>query len=111
MLRRLLNFFAPAKLGEGVLVEIYGKPECHLCEVAKAHLEKLQRRWGFALREVNIAQNDELLREYGERIPLIWVEGKLVCKFCVEEEQLRQKLHLAAATKRRNREHQVSSVV
>lgn len=111
MLRRLMRFLAPTKLGEGVLVEIYGKPDCHLCEVAKEHLEKLQRRWGFALREVNIAQNGELLRAYGERIPLIWVEGKLACKFRVEEEPLRQKVKLAAATKRRNRESHFSSVV
>ncbi len=111
MFRRLRDFFRPAKFGDGVLVEIYGKPDCHLCEVAKEQLENLRQSWGFVLREVNIAQDEKLLREFGERIPLIWVEGKLACKFRVEAEPLRQKITHAALAKRQSRESTVSNVV
>lgn len=111
MFRRLRDFFQPVKLGAGVLVEIYGKPDCHLCEVAKGQLEILRQRWGFALREVNIALDEKLMHEFGERIPLIWVEGKLACKFRVEEEQLRQRVRQAAWAKRQSRESAVSNVV
>jgi len=97
MLARLQDFFARPKLGEGLVVEIYGKPDCHLCEVAKQRLAELQQRWRFELREVNIANDPNMLEEYGTRIPLIWVAGKLACKYHVEEEKLRQRLQEAAA--------------
>jgi len=68
-----------------VLVEIYSKPDCHLCDDAKAVLQKMQRRYGFSLREVNIAHDEALLAEYGTRIPLVFVNGHLVCKYFVDE--------------------------
>jgi glutaredoxin len=68
-----------------VLVEIYSKPDCHLCDDAKAVLQKMQRRYGFALRAVDIAADENLLAEYGARIPLVFVNGHLVCKYFVDE--------------------------
>ncbi len=76
----------------GVVVEVYGKPECHLCDEAKAQLRRLQRRHGFALREVDISADARLLAEYGTRIPLVWINGRLACKYRVEERIFLQKL-------------------
>lgn len=100
MLRRLLDFISRPKLGGRILVEIYSKPDCHLCEVAKARLESLRQEWRFELQEVNIAGDAKMMEEFGTRIPLIWVEGKLVCKYRVDESRLRQKLEEATAAKR-----------
>jgi glutaredoxin len=83
----------------GVVVEIYSKPDCHLCEEAKAALMKMQRRYGFQLREVNVAANPALLAEYGERIPLVWVSGHLACKYFVDEGAIVKRLRLAAEHK------------
>lgn len=80
----------------GVLVEIYSKPDCHLCDDAKAVLVKMQRRYGFQLCEVNIADDPALLAEYGERIPLVWVDRHLVCKYFVDEAAVVKRLKLAA---------------
>lgn len=67
------------------MVEIYSKPDCHLCDDAKAVLLNMQRRYGFVLREVNIARDEKLLAAYGTRIPLVFVNGHLVCKYFVDE--------------------------
>lgn len=72
-------------MASGAVVEIYSKPDCHLCDDAKAILRKLQRRHRFTLREVNIATDAKLLAEYGTRIPLVFVNGHLVCKYFVDE--------------------------
>ncbi|MGH7451861.1 MAG: glutaredoxin family protein [bacterium] len=86
LLFKLTRFFPPAKTNAaGAVVEIYSKPDCHLCGEAKAALVKMQRRYGFQLREVNIAEDPALLAEYGTRIPLIYVDGHLVCKYYVDE--------------------------
>ena len=83
LLNRLKRRKPPAV--NGVLVEIYSKPDCHLCDDAKTVLQKMQRRHRFTLREVNIAANEKLLAEYGTRIPLVFVNGGLVCKYFVDE--------------------------
>lgn len=91
------RFFLPAKTKlAGFVVEIYSKPDCHLCEEAKAALVKMQQRYGFQLREVNIAGDPALLAEYGERIPLVWVDSHLVCKYFVDEAAIVKRLKLAA---------------
>jgi glutaredoxin len=94
LLLKLTRFFLPAKTNDaGVVVEIYSKPDCHLCDEAKATLVKMQRRYGFQLREVNIADDPALLAEYGPRIPLVWVDGHLVCKYYVDEAAIVKKVH------------------
>jgi len=87
------RFHGPA-IGRGSVVEIFSKPDCPLCVEAKAHLMRLQVQWGFELREVNIAKEHTLLAQYGARIPLVWVNGRLACKYRVDEQALRQKLQM-----------------
>jgi glutaredoxin len=77
-------------------VEIYSQPDCHLCDAAKAVLLKMQQRYGFVLREVNIANDEALMAEYGARIPLIFVNGHLVCKYFVDETAITKKISLLA---------------
>ena len=92
-----LRFFLPAKTkADKIVVEIYSKPDCHLCEEAKSILVMMQRRYGFQLREVNIANDPALLAEYGERIPLIYVNGHLVCKHFVDEKAVAKWIALAS---------------
>jgi glutaredoxin len=54
-------------------ITLYTKPGCHLCEQALADLERLRRRHPYTLQQVNIAEDPELLRRYGERIPVLVV--------------------------------------
>jgi glutaredoxin len=91
------RFLLPAKtIAADTTVEIYSKPDCHLCEEAKNILVMMQRRYGFQLREVNIAGDPTLLAEYGERIPLIYVNGHLVCKYFVDEKAVAKSIALAS---------------
>ena len=90
LLSKLKTFWRPA--GHAAIVEIYSKPGCHLCDDAKAVLQRLQRRHRFTLREVNIAADEKLLAEFGTRIPLVFVNGHLVCKYVVDEAAVVQNL-------------------
>jgi glutaredoxin len=80
-----------------VKVTIYSKPECHLCEQAKAQLERLQKQHGFHLEEVDISRDAKLLVEFETRIPLIWVNDHLVGKYHVDEEALMEHVRRASA--------------
>ena len=47
---------------------------CHLCEDALALLQQLQNEFDLQLEEVEIADSDELMEQYGVRIPVVLCE-------------------------------------
>jgi glutaredoxin len=59
-----------------VRATLYTKPGCHLCEQALADLERLRRRYPHELRLVDITSDPELMRAYGERIPVLSIQGR-----------------------------------
>ena len=68
-----------------VLVTLYGKPGCHLCEDAREIVERVRAEHPFELREVDVSLDPVLHREYGERIPVLEVDGEELFEFHVEE--------------------------
>jgi glutaredoxin len=56
-------------------VTLYGKPACHLCEDAKTVIEQVRAAHPFDLREVDVSIDPALNREYGERIPVVAIDG------------------------------------
>ncbi len=73
-------------------VTVYGRPGCHLCDDALAVLERVRADTPFALRTRNIEDDDDLLRAYLERIPVVAIDGEEVYDFAVDEADLRARL-------------------
>jgi glutaredoxin len=67
---------------------LYGRPGCHLCDDARAVLERV----GEPFAEVDIETDDALLSAYLERIPVVAVDGEEVFDFFVDEGALRDRL-------------------
>ena len=55
---------------------LYMKADCHLCEATLAELERLKARHPHTLQLVDITTHANLMREYGERIPVLKVGGR-----------------------------------
>ncbi|OFW54512.1 MAG: hypothetical protein A2146_02845 [Actinobacteria bacterium RBG_16_67_10] len=75
-----------------IRVEVYGKRDCCLCEDVKATLLKVRRDVPFELHEIDIESAPALYCTYGERIPLVLINGRVAFKFRVEETALRRRL-------------------
>jgi glutaredoxin len=74
-------------------VILYGRPDCHLCDEARAGLEQLGRDGvAFDLEEVDIESDVVLLRRYLERIPVVEVDGEIVSELFLNADALRSKL-------------------
>ena len=73
-------------------VVLYGKADCHLCDEARAVLERVRADVPFDLVERDIERDDALHRRYLERIPVVEVAGEEVFQFFVEEAELRRRL-------------------
>jgi glutaredoxin len=67
-----------------VRLTLYTRPGCHLCDVATAALREI----GEPFEEVDITTDPELEMEYGERIPVIMLDGKEHGYWRVEKDRL-----------------------
>ena len=74
------------------LVTLYGKPGCHLCDDARAAVQRVRAERPFELREVDVTLDPGLYREYGERIPVLALDGEELFEFHVEEAVLLERL-------------------
>ena len=58
------------------VVTLYGRPGCHLCDEARAVLQRIGATQPFRLEEIDIESDDALFKRYLERIPVIALEGE-----------------------------------
>lgn len=56
-------------------VTLYGKAGCCLCDEAKLVIEQVRARRPFDLTEVDVSLDPVLHARYGERIPVISLNG------------------------------------
>jgi glutaredoxin len=80
------------------LVTLYGKPGCHLCADARAALERVRAERPFELEEVDISLDPGLHRRYGERIPVLALDGEELFDYVVDEAVLRKRLDRVSPT-------------
>jgi hypothetical protein len=77
------------------VVTLYGRDGCHLCDDARAALERVRARTPFVLEEIDITTDDDLHRRYLERIPVVCLDGRELFEFFVDEAVLLEGLWLA----------------
>jgi hypothetical protein len=58
-----------------MLVTLYSRPGCHLCEDLKVTLAALEGDFAFALVERNIEDDPDLLARYRYLIPVLDIEN------------------------------------
>jgi glutaredoxin len=75
-------------------VTLYGRPGCHLCDDARATLERMRARHDFTLEERDIERDERLFLRYLERIPVIFLDGEELYDFVVDEDDLTRRLGL-----------------
>jgi glutaredoxin len=73
-------------------VTLYGRAGCHLCDDARAALERVRARVPFTLDEVDIETDDRLHARYLERIPVVALDGEELFDFFVDEARLEARL-------------------
>jgi glutaredoxin len=75
-----------------IQIEIYSRPGCHLCDEAKAVIERVRLRFPFVCRVINIETDPELEKTYGEQIPVVFINGNKAFKYRVDEGELEKKV-------------------
>jgi len=73
-------------------VTLIGKPGCHLCDDARAVVEKVAAETGAVVEERDITRDPQLHELYWERIPVVLVDGEPHTFWRVDERRLRSAL-------------------
>ena len=74
------------------VVTLLGKPGCHLCDDAREAVARIAAELGVRWDERDITADPHDFAEYGERIPVILIDGLEHGYWRVEEDRLRRAL-------------------
>jgi len=76
---------------------LYTRPECSLCEEARALLDAMRRDVPFDLWEVDVSAKPDLEARYGTRVPVALVRGEEIFALQFDEGRVRAALAALAA--------------
>jgi hypothetical protein len=75
-------------------VVLFSRPGCHLCDTARDVVLAVRRRHPFDFEEVDIEGSEDLVRDYGIRIPVVAVDGEEAFEIEVDAERLDELVRL-----------------
>jgi glutaredoxin len=73
-------------------VVLYGKAGCHLCDEARDVVAAVREQHPFELEEVDVSTDPELHDLYGERIPVLALDGDELFEFHVDADEFARRL-------------------
>jgi glutaredoxin len=73
-------------------ITLLSKPGCHLCDDARAVVERVASDLGVAWEEVDISSDPQLLAKWWDQIPVTLVDGVQHDYWRVDEQRLRSAL-------------------
>ena len=71
---------------------LYGKPGCCLCDEARDAVTSVRASHEFELDEVDVSTDPDLHHRYGERIPVLELDGDELFEFHVDAGELARRL-------------------
>ena len=73
-------------------LQLMTRAGCHLCEIAAETLTRLAGEAGLVPQLVDVDGDDELRAEYGDRVPVVLLDGREHSYFTVDVDRLRRDL-------------------
>jgi glutaredoxin len=78
-------------------LQLMTRSGCHLCEVAAETLDRIAAEAGLRPEAVDVDADPELQAEFGDRVPVVMLDGREHSYFTVDVPRLRQDLGLGGA--------------
>ena len=75
-----------------MLATLYTRSGCHLCEEAKEAVVRASTGFDFRLEEVDVDGSPELAAKYGERVPVLVIEGGPTIESQIDERSVKSAL-------------------
>jgi glutaredoxin len=68
----------------GTVLTVYSREYCHLCHDMVAALEALRLIHGFELEVIDVDEDAELERRYGEKVPVLLAGERELCHYFLD---------------------------
>ena len=75
-------------------LQLLSRADCHLCTVAAEILDRIAGEAGLPVAAVDVDADPELQAEFGDRVPVVLLDGREHSYFTVDEPRLRRDLGL-----------------
>ncbi|MDE3090431.1 MAG: glutaredoxin family protein [Chloroflexota bacterium] len=75
-------------------IVLYGKPDCHLCDIAHQLLLGLQREFEMTIEEIDITRDPALLDKYREAVPVLLIDNRTTLAAPIRTAEVRAALNL-----------------
>ncbi len=75
-------------MAKELLLVLYSRPGCHLCEVAKEALQPVLRRYRVRLEERNVENDPAWERDYGHQVPVGMIGDRKLFKYRIDPRRL-----------------------
>ncbi len=75
-------------------VELLSRPGCHLCDDARALVERVTAEAGLDWTETDVDRVPQLRAEFGDLVPVVRVNGKELGYWRIDEAKLRKAVGL-----------------
>jgi glutaredoxin len=82
----------PPTRSRRVRVELYTRTQCHLCDEAKALIDRVRADTPFELEVIDVDGDPALAARYGEEVPVVLVDGRKHAKYRIDPAALRRRL-------------------
>lgn len=79
---------------EAPRLELLTRADCHLCVVAAETLQRIAGEAGLVAAERDVDTDPDLRAEYGDRVPVVLLDGREHSYFTVDVVRLRRDLGL-----------------
>ena len=76
---------------------LYGKPGCHLCDDARRAVERATAGRDVVLERVDVSLDPTLNARYGQRIPVLDIDGETAFELFIDAGVLEQRLDRVGA--------------
>lgn len=73
-------------------LQLYSRPGCHLCDDMAAVLQPLLDSAGASLSIINIDADPALREQYDWRVPVLALDGEIICEGRLDEDAVRDAL-------------------
>ena len=71
---------------------LYSRTECCLCEEMKELILRVAKKLPLALQEIDVDSSAQLVEEYGNEVPVLFINGRKAFKYRVTQKELEKKL-------------------
>jgi hypothetical protein len=75
-------------------VTLYGKAGCCLCDEARTAIAAVAEEVPLRLEEIDVSLDPVLARRYGERVPVVCVDGEELFEYQVDPLALRTRVDI-----------------